>query len=245
MNVFTKKPISSPTIHRDKTTDNPYFNARRSWNDNLKSLAVERQTIILLALLALLVGLAGVGGIIYIGSQTKFVPHIIEVDKLGQPLAIGSAEGLNEANKQLVIRSRLASLITDARLVTPDAQLQTDAIYRVYASITRTDPAMEKMNQWYNGTDKSTPFVRAQKETVSVQIDSALPLSEETWQVDWTETTRDRQGFKTKPPEKWRVLITVYLVAPTPETTEEQLFKNPLGIYVKDFSWSKQLGGQP
>jgi type IV secretion system protein TrbF len=245
MNYFTKSPTISPAHAKAIQTENPYFNARRSWNDNLKSLAVERQTIILLALLALLVGLAGVGGIIYIGSQTKFVPHIIEVDKLGQPLAIGTAEGLNNANKQLVIRSRLASLVSDARMVTPDAQIQTDAIYRVYASITRTDPAMEKMNQWYNGTDKSTPFVRAQKETVSVQIDSALPLSEETWQVDWTETTRDRQGIETKPPEKWRALITVYLVAPTPETTEEQLFKNPLGIYVKDFSWSKQLGGNP
>lgn len=245
MNYFTKNPSTSPALAKDKLTDNPYFNARRSWNDSLKSLAVERQTIIMLALLALLVGLAGVGGIIYIGSQTKFVPHIIEVDKLGQPLAIGAAEGLSDANKQLVIRSRLASLVSDARMVTPDAQLQTDAIYRVYASITRSDPAMEKMNQWYNGTDKSTPFVRAQKETVSVQIDSALPLSDETWQLDWTETTRDRQGFETKLPEKWRALITVYLVAPTNDTTEEQLFKNPLGIYVKDFSWSKQLGGHP
>ena len=232
----------SPTFAKSKPAENPYLNARRTWNDNLKALAIERQTIILLALLALLVGLAGVGGMVYIGSQSKFVPHIIEVDKLGQPLAIGNAEGLNDSNKQLVIRARLASLISDARLVTPDVQLQTDAVYRVYASISHNDPAMAKMNQWYNGNEKTTPFVRAQKETVSVQIDSAMPLSEESWQVDWTETTRDRQGFETKPPEKWRALITIYLVAPTRETTEEQLFKNPLGIYIKDFSWNKQLG---
>jgi type IV secretion system protein VirB5 len=242
MTIFVKKMAVSPIISKGKNTENPYLNARRYWNDNLKSLAVERQTIILLALLALLVGLAGVGGMAYIGSQTKFVPHIIEVDKLGQPLAIGNAEGLTNTNKQVVIRARLASLINDARMVTPDVQLQTDAIYRVYASITQNDPSMAKMNQWYNGSEKSTPFVRAQKETVSVQIDSALPLSDESWQLDWTETTRDRQGFEVKPTEKWRALITVYLVAPTRETTEEQLFKNPLGIYIKDFSWSKQLG---
>lgn len=242
MNFFVKKMAVLPTFVKSKPSENPYLNARRTWNDNLKALAVERQTIILLALLALLVGLAGVGGMVYVGSQTKFVPHIIEVDKLGQPLAIGNAEGLNDSNKQLVIRARLASLISDARLVTPDVQLQTDAVYRVYASISHNDPAMAKMNQWYNGNEKTTPFVRAQKETVSVQIDSAMPLSEESWQVDWTETTRDRQGFETKPPEKWRALITVYLVAPTRETTEEQLFKNPLGIFIKDFSWNKQLG---
>ena len=181
----------------------------------------------------------------YIGSQTKFVPHIIEVDKLGQAVAIGPAEGLNAANKQLVIRARLASFISDARLVTPDSQVQADAVYRVYASITQSDPAMEKMNQWYNSSEQSRPFVRAQKETVALQIDSALPLSDETWQLDWTETTPDRQGFEAKSPEKWRALVTVYLISPTNETTEEQLFKNPLGIYVKDISWSKQLGGQP
>ncbi|MDP1773603.1 MAG: VirB8/TrbF family protein [Methylobacter sp.] len=245
MNYFVNKSSKSANQPKDKLTDNPYFNARRSWNDNVKALAVERQTLILLALLALLVGLAGVGGMTYIGSQTKFVPHIIQVDKLGQALAIGPAEGLNNANKQLVVRARLASFISDARIVTPDSQVQADAVYRVYASITQSDPAMEKMNHWYNSSEQARPFVRAQKETVSVQIDSALPLSDETWQLDWTETTRDRQGFEVKPPEKWRALVTVYLVSPTHETTEEQLFKNPLGIYVKDVSWSKQLGGQP
>lgn len=242
MNFFAWKVKDAAKFTKDKRTNNPYLNARRSWNDNLKALAVERQTIILLALLSLLVGLAGVGGMVYVGSQSKLVPHIIEVDKLGQPLVIGKAEGLNESNKQLVIRARLASLISDARLVTPDEDVQGDAVYRVYASISHNDPAMAKMNQWYNGSETSAPFVRAQKETVSVQIDSAMPLSEESWQIDWTETTRDRQGFETKPPEKWRALITVYLVAPTRETTEEQLFQNPLGIFIKDFSWSKQLG---
>ena len=136
MNYFINKSSKSTGKPKDKQTDNPYFNARRSWNDNVKTLAVERQTLILLALLAVLVGLAGVGGMTYIGSQTKFVPHIIEVDKLGQALAIGPAEGLNAANKQLVIRARLASFISDARLVTPDSQVQADAVYRVYASIT-------------------------------------------------------------------------------------------------------------
>jgi type IV secretion system protein TrbF len=223
--------------------DNPYLNARRTWNDNIKSLALERQRLILLALLSLLIALTGVAGVIVIGSQSKFVPYLIKVDKLGQTVAVGPVEALTADSQTLVIRAKLASLITDARMVTPDATVQSDAIYRVYASLTQNDPAMAKMNQWYNATEQSQPFVRAQKETVSVQIDSALPLSDETWQVDWTETTHDRQGYDIKPPEKWRAIITVYLVPPTNETTEEQLFKNPLGLYVKDFSWSKHLGG--
>jgi len=245
MTVFIKKAQKRKQIEKSELTDNPYFNARRSWNDNVRNLAIERQTIILLALMALLVALASVGGVIYVGSQSKFVPHIIEVNKLGQALAIGPVKPLTEADQQLVIRARLASLISDARLVTPDSQVQTDAVYRVYASLTQSDPAMAKMNQWYNSSEQARPFVRAQKETVSTQIDSALPLSDETWQIDWTETTYDRQGFQSKPPEKWRAVMTVYLVPPSNETTEEQVFKNPLGIYIKDFSWSEQLNGKP
>lgn len=222
--------------------DNPYLNARRTWNDNAKKLALEKENLVIIALLALLIALSGVAGVIYVGSQSKFVPYIIKVDQLGQALAVGPAETLTEPNQQLVIRSKLAAFINEARLVTPDTKVQSNAIYSVYGSLTQNDPAMAKMNQWYNETEQSQPFIRAQKETVSVQIDSALPLSDLTWQVDWTETTRDRQGFEVKPPEKWRAIMTIYLVPPTNETSEAQLYKNPLGLYVKDFSWSKQLG---
>jgi type IV secretion system protein VirB5 len=38
-----------------------------------------------------------------------------------------------------------------------------------------------------------------------------------------------------------RALVTVYTVASTSSTTEEQIRNNPLGIYVRDFSWSRQL----
>ncbi|MFH0783559.1 MAG: VirB8/TrbF family protein, partial [Pseudomonadota bacterium] len=33
-------------------------------------------------------------------------------------------------------------------------------------------------------------------------------------------------------------LITVYTAENSPQTTEEQMRLNPLGIYIRDFSWS-------
>ena len=36
-----------------------------------------------------------------------------------------------------------------------------------------------------------------------------------------------------------RALVTVYIAETTPQTTEEQLRNNPLGMYVRDFSWSR------
>ena len=86
----------------------------------------------------------------------------------------------------------------------------------------------------------SSPFRRAAKETVSTEIVSVIPQTPDTWQVDWIETVRDRQGILKGQPYRMRALVTVYTVPATPQTTEEQVRNNPLGIYVRDFSWSRQ-----
>ena len=38
---------------------------------------------------------------------------------------------------------------------------------------------------------ESSPFKRAENETVSIEIASVIPQTPDTWQVDWIETTRD------------------------------------------------------
>ena len=114
-------------------------------------------------------------------------------------------------------------------------------MFRLYSMLSANDPATAKTNEWLNGSEDSSPFKRAAKETVSTEILSVIPQTPDTWQVDWMETTRDRQGVVKGLPVRMRALVTVYTVATTPNTTEEQVRNNPLGIYVRDFSWSKQL----
>jgi type IV secretion system protein VirB5 len=75
---------------------------------------------------------------------------------------------------------------------------------------------------------------------VSIEIHSVIPQTPDTWQVDWIEIVNDRQGILQGEPFRMRALVTVYTIPSTPQTTEEQVRMNPLGIYVRDFSWSKQ-----
>jgi type IV secretion system protein TrbF len=244
--VFRKPPVRNNQDafldggRRAGENDNPYLSARRTWNDHVGSVVSSRQTWQLLGILSLLIALAGIGGVVHIGSQSKFVPYVVEVDKLGQPVAVAPAQQAAAAD-QRVVRASVASFISDARLVTPDIALQRKAIFRLYSMLSANDAATAKTNEWMNGTDDSSPMKRATKETVSTEIISALPQTADTWQVDWTETVRDRQGVLKAPPFRMRALITVYTIAATPQTTVEQLLNNPLGIYVRDYSWSKQL----
>ena len=219
--------------------ENPYLNARRSWNEHVGGVVSSRQAWQITGILSLLIALASVGGVVYIGSQSKFVPYVVEVDRLGQAAAVQPAQ-IAEPASERVIHAYAAAFVTDARQVTPDIALQRAAIFRVYAMLSGNDPATVGMNQFLNGNPESNPFKRAEKETVAVQIESVMRQTPESWQVDWVETVRDRQGTVKTAPFHMRALLAVYLVPPTPATTEEQIRRNPLGIYVKDFRWSQQ-----
>lgn len=225
---------------RKGETENPYLAARRTWNDHVGSVVSSRQSWQVIGILSLLIVLAAVGGVIHIGSQSKFVPYVVEVDKLGQVRAAGPVQRA-AAVDQRVVHASVASFISDARVVTPDVALQRKAVYRLYSMLSANDPATAKTNEWLNGNEDSSPFKRAAKETVSTEILSVIPQTPDTWQVDWMETTRDRQGMPKGLPFRMRALVTIYAVPTTPNTTEEQVRNNPLGIYVRDFSWSKQL----
>jgi type IV secretory pathway TrbF-like protein len=243
-----RKPIADPRRTGDKLdsgrrageSGNPYLAARRTWNDHVGSVVASRQMAVLGGILCLLIALASVGGMTYIGSQSKFVPMVVEVDKLGQHAAVTPLERAQRADVR-VVRASVAAWIADARLVTPDVALQRKAVLQVYAMLAPNDAATAKMNEWLNGTEASSPFKRAAIETVSIEVETTLQQTGETWQVDWIETTRDRQGVLKMQPQRWRALVTVYTVEATPETTEEQMRDNPLGIHVRDFTWSKQL----
>ncbi|WP_275099873.1 conjugal transfer protein TrbF [Sedimenticola hydrogenitrophicus] len=225
---------------RQGESENPYLSARRTWNDHVGAQVASRRMWQVVAILTLMIVLAAVGGIIHIGAQSKFIPYVIEVDKLGQAISAGPVTAASPVD-QRVIHASVAEFITDARMVSPDVALQRRAIFRIYAKLAANDPATAKMNEWLNGSEDSSPFQRAAKVMVSTEITSAIPQSPDTWQVDWVETTRDRQGVAVGKPVNMRALITVYTTAPTPQTTEEQIRMNPTGIYVRNYSWSKLL----
>ena len=220
--------------------ENPYLSARIHWNAHVGAVLSAARVWQIVAMVSLLIALVAAGGAIYVGAQSKFVPYVVEVDKLGQVQAVKIADSATPADER-IIHASLATWITSARMVTPDVALQRDAVFKVYALLGPQDSAIAKMNEWYGqGDDESSPFKRAETEMVSVDIVSVIPQSETTWRVDWTETTRSRDGALKAPPARMAALITITLVPATASTTEEQIRKNPLGILIKDFSWSHQ-----
>ncbi|MGL4734164.1 MAG: conjugal transfer protein TrbF [Enterovibrio sp.] len=218
--------------------ENPYLSARRTWDDHVGSVVSSRQSWQVVGILSLMIALASVGGVVYIGSQSKFIPYVVEVDKLGAAQTVGLIPA-SQAGDPRILGATVAKFIENARLVSPDVALQRKAVFSVYAHLASDAPATVKMNEWLNGHSEASPFKRAAKEMVSIEITSVLPQTATTWQVDWAETTRDRQGVLVGQPVLMRALLTVYTANFSTQTTEEQIRNNPLGIYVRDYSWSR------
>jgi type IV secretory pathway TrbF-like protein len=216
-------------------TENPYLNARRTWNDHTGGLAQSRRLWQLVALLNSMVVLAAVGGLSAANSQSKFVPYVVKVSDLGQPVSVAPADRAQPVDSR-VVQAQVASFIDSARSITADVTIERRNVYRVYAMLEQGDAATIKMSEWFS---TNPPMARAAIQTVEVQVTSVIPQSPTTWQVDWVETVRDRSGQPTEPPIRMRALVTVTVRAPTNQTTEEMMRANPLGLYVSEYSWSK------
>ena len=111
---------------------------------------------------------------------------------------------------------------------------QRKSIDRVYARIAIGTQALTVINEFYRS---NPPQNRAQSQSVSVDVQSVLATSNRTFQIEWTETTRDLQG-EIKSQDRWKGAFTIAI---NPPTDERQIRANPLGIYITNASWTRVL----
>jgi len=242
-NLFRKQLVAAPAAPsrngNGEQSQNPYLDARRAWNGQIDRAFGKQHVWQLVGVASLLLALAAVAGVVYIGSQSKFVPYVIEVDKLGDAVAVGPAQLAGRADPR-VVRASLAAFISSARLVTPDQDLQRRAVFGVYGMLKTKDPATQKMNEYWNGGEDTSPFKRAEKITVNTDISTVLPITANTWEVDWTETTRDRDGGLVGKPVSMRATLEIYIDLPGTDARQSDIQRNPLGIYVRDYNWQER-----
>lgn len=237
MSVFKRRPA----IARGAAiAPNPYLAARRSWNSREGSLIAARLIWQIAGIASLLIALASVAGLIYLGSQPKFVPYVVEVDRLGQARAVTALTRAAPVDQRM-LKVAVINFVSNARLVTPDIALQRKAIFDVYAMLAGSTPASNKMTAFLSGAPELNPFKRAEAQTVNSEIISAIPLTPNSWQVDWKETVRSRRtGAIVDQPYRMRAVLTLKILPDLSGQSEEQMLANPLGIYVSDYAWSKQ-----
>ena len=213
--------------------ENPYLSARLEWNERYGGFVREARAWRAVAVLSLALATIGFGYALFLSQTTRLVPYIVEIDRLGSPVAAGVPEQIEYAD-QRVVRAILGNFISSFRSVTPDAVVQKQYIDRTYALLRASDPSTEKINAWFRS---NSPFEAAKRVTVSVEVSSIVALSERSYQIDWSEFERDRRGRETAS-RRFRAIASVTLTEPQDEAV---IRLNPIGLYVRDFDWTAQL----
>jgi type IV secretion system protein VirB5 len=216
-----------------KTPDNPYLAARQEWNERYGSFVSQARIWQVIGLGSLAVAALAVFYALYLGSQSKVLPYIVEVDRLGNTQGAGFARSV-QYTEDRVIEASLAQFVSYWRSVTVDGRVQKDRIDRLYSFLSRSDPAVTKLNKHFR-EDGFDPFDRARTGTVSVGINGINRISDSTYQVDWTELNFDRNGVE-KARARFRVVLNTTIIPPT---TDVMIQRNPVGLYVTDLDWTE------
>lgn len=215
----------------DKQEESPWTRANNASNDRVLRQGAQiknwRRATFLMGCIALL----SVGGLIYVAQQPKFIPMTIEVDKLGQTLAVKALHG-DEAvsDKNRLVYREMFDLITNLRSVTTDRQANND---RLTAGFSRLDGAAAKYVR--EELRKAPPNVVGANKTVQVKVRTAQPLTGKSWQVDWEEHSFSLGG-EAIGVESWRATLQYEL---KPAGDEKAIRINPIGFKAQEMSWQK------
>ena len=217
---------------------NPYVEARREWDERYADLVLGKRNWQIAAGGLLFATLILASGIVWLSSRSRYVPYVVEVDKLGyaltvpQPLTRASVPDVTARME----RYEAAAFIRDARSVSSDPQVEHQMLNSLLA---HARGAAEKFldGYYHSGNFEHNPFKLAQEQTVSVQIDSILQLSPRSYQVRWTESRRDLNGAFVGTPSHWEAVLQTQIIAPN---SEDAIVGNPLGFYVTELNWTEQ-----
>lgn len=220
-----------PGAAHGRALETPYMRAKREWDSRMGSAVVQaRSWRVNSMVLASLLGGSLLANV-YLGIQPKAIPHVIEVDSLGRATYRGPVGSEEFTPDEGLIRYHLRRFVETTRTVSSDPMVMRKYWFDAYAML--TPRANSLMGEWIK---ENNPFERQQEETVAVNILSAVPLSKESWQIDWKETRWDKRGIDREKPVVWRAILRIVL---EPPRTTEQMTKNPLGLYVDEFHWDR------
>ncbi len=209
---------------------NPYLNARREWDERYGDALARAKNWRMAAFVSLAIAGVAVLGITYIGAQSKIKPYVVALDKMGNPIAMAQPVTGGAIN-QRIVEAQAANWLWNARTVLSDPSAQKVLIGRVYDMI--GSDAAEYLNQYYS---THPPFGYV----ANVTITSVLPISRDTYQINWDESTvKDGQP---QPVQHWKANITTAQDVKLAENPQIML-NNPLGLFIKNVTWTPVVSG--
>ena len=227
-----KRTGSASEIERSADTgDTPWAKAEFRHENTFLRQAQQAANWRLFGFFCLVIAALAVGGNVYIGAQSKYIPYVVEVDKLGQTVAVKALTGEDATmDPRKMVYREMFDLIENLRTVTTDRLANDD---RIEKGLSRLDGAAAT----YVRVElrKAKPNDIGASKSVQVKVKTALKLAGKSWQVEWEEHSFNLNGDAIGV-ETWRATVQYELI---PSADVAIFQRNPMGFTVNELSWQK------
>jgi len=211
--------------------DTPYQKAKQVWDKRLGDARAQASNwrIIAFVLAGTVVLMAC--GLVFLGSQAKVVPYVVEVGPMGDFQKRGFAT--EHAYKQNLVLERyfVSNFVQSVRGISSDPVINRQKLESAYDYLTKRSHQM--LSEFHQ---KHDPILEAKEKTRTVDIQTILQISDNTYQADWLEIEYGKEGQRQK---AW-LMRGVFTLISKPPSTDEEAIANPLGLYVDHFSWQSR-----
>ena len=208
----------------------PYQKAAQIWDQRMGDALAHARNWRFAAFGSLGLSLILSGGVIWQAGQSSVVPYVVELESDGAARAVRPAiEAYVPSDAQIAFH--LADFIEQVRGLPIDPVVLRRNWLTAYDFATAR--AANTLNEHARADD---PFSRVGDETVAIEVTSVVRASDRSFQIRWLE--RRYVNGSLAGTERWTALLGV---AVDPPRDAETLRKNPLGIYVTDLNWSREL----
>jgi type IV secretory pathway TrbF-like protein len=213
-----------------KLAENPYLNGSKAFMEQYGSVIVAANQWRLISILLSIVVIILAAGYVWQSQQQKVIPYAVEFNEHSEVARVTRADVMAAPNANQ-IRASIRQWVIGARIVYGDFRAQQAMLDQTYAMTLAGSSADKAIKVFHEGNN---PYALAEKETKEVAVNSVDPLGGDTWRIEWTERTKQRNGQVINT-QVWQGIFTVAIVPPV---DDRQILINPIGVYVKDFTWS-------
>jgi type IV secretion system protein VirB5 len=210
--------------------ETPYQRAGQVWDERIGAARVQARNWRLMAFGGLLLSTGLSAGLLWQSMQSRVVPYVVEVDRLGEARAVAPADAAYQPTDPQ-IAWHLGRFVSNVRSVSLDPVLMRENWLSAYDFA--TDRGALFLGEYARAAN---PFGQVGTRSVSVQVTSVVRASDRSFQVKWTESIYERGSLAGT--SRWTAILTIVL---RPPDSADTLRRNPLGLYVDAIDWAREL----
>lgn len=220
----------SSRFQKTGVPDTPYRKAHELWDRRMGSAVAVAGTWRAAAIGGLGLSVLLASATVALAMRPAAVPFVIEANETGEARLIGPATTAYEPS-DAHMSWHLARFVEAIRSLPSDPVVVRQNWLRAYDWSTQGGAqALTAM------AASDNPFAQVGKRTVAVEVLSVVRASPTSFNLRWRESTYT-SGALTHV-DRYSGVATIVL---DPPSTPERLQKNPLGLYIHAFTWSRDL----